>query len=56
MEFPFDVNYILPYEVTILNGDYRIINPGQTARILYVLNIISILIIFKYLYIVLRIN
>ncbi len=50
MEFPFDVNYVLPYEVTILNGDYRVINQGQTVRILYVLNIISILIIFKYFY------
>jgi hypothetical protein len=35
MEFSFDVNYVLPYEVTILNGDYRILNQGQTARILY---------------------
>lgn len=35
MEFPFDVNYVLPYEVTIFNGDYRILNQGQTARVLY---------------------
>ena len=36
MEFAFDVNYVLPYEVTIFNGDYRILNQGQTARVLYV--------------------
>jgi hypothetical protein len=34
MEFPFDINIILPHEITILNGDYRILNHGQTARIL----------------------
>ncbi|CAF3889372.1 unnamed protein product [Rotaria sordida] len=33
MEFPFDINYILPYEITILNGDYRVLNKGQTTRI-----------------------
>ncbi|CAF0772978.1 unnamed protein product [Adineta steineri] len=33
MEFPFDVNHILPFETTILNGDYRILNPEQPARI-----------------------
>jgi hypothetical protein len=48
MEFSFDVNYVLPYEVTIFNGDYRILNQGQTARILYVLNIISNFITFVY--------
>jgi hypothetical protein len=39
MEFPFDVNYVLPYEVTIFDGDYRILNHGQTTRGLYVLKI-----------------
>lgn len=38
MEFPFDINIVLPLETTILNGDYRILNHGHTARILYVLN------------------
>ncbi|CAF2938432.1 unnamed protein product [Rotaria sp. Silwood2] len=33
MEFPFDINYILPYEITIFNGDYRVLNKGQTTRI-----------------------
>ena len=36
MEFPFDINAVLPLEITILNGDYRILNHGHTARILYV--------------------
>lgn len=39
MEFPFDVNFVLPYEVTIINGDYRILNQGQSARVLYVLEV-----------------
>ncbi|CAF3419346.1 unnamed protein product [Rotaria sp. Silwood1] len=34
MEFPFDINAVLPHEITIINGDYRILNHGQTARIL----------------------
>lgn len=34
MEFTFDINIILPLEITILNGDYRILNHGHTARIL----------------------
>ncbi|CAF0830192.1 unnamed protein product [Rotaria sordida] len=34
MEFPFDINVVLPNEITIINGDYRILNHGQTARIL----------------------
>ncbi|CAF0884610.1 unnamed protein product [Didymodactylos carnosus] len=32
MEFPFDINAVLPYDVTILNGDYRILNHEQTIR------------------------
>ncbi|CAF3462746.1 unnamed protein product, partial [Rotaria sp. Silwood2] len=34
MEFPFDINAVLPHEITMINGDYRILNHGQTARIL----------------------
>ncbi|CAF5136796.1 unnamed protein product, partial [Rotaria magnacalcarata] len=33
MEFPFDINSILPYPITIFNGDYRILNKGQAIRI-----------------------
>ncbi|CAF0904921.1 unnamed protein product [Adineta ricciae] len=33
MEFPFDINAVLPQEITILNGDFRVLNHGQTARI-----------------------
>ncbi|CAF0967373.1 unnamed protein product [Rotaria sp. Silwood1] len=33
MEFSFDINYILPYGVTIFNGDYRVLNKGQATRI-----------------------
>lgn len=33
MEFPFDINYVLPYEVTIYNGDYRVLNQGHSTRI-----------------------
>ncbi len=44
MEFSFDVNYVLPYEVTIFNGDYRILNQGQSTRVLYVVKSIFILI------------
>ncbi len=36
MEFPFDVNNVLPFEITILNGDYQVLNPGQRTRISYV--------------------
>lgn len=43
MDFPFDINYILPYEITIFNGDYRLLNKGQISRILYVRIISSIL-------------
>jgi len=50
MEFPFDINYVLPYEVTIFNGDYRILNQGQTTRVLYVLKFISVLMMFIYFY------
>ncbi len=50
MEFPFDINYVLPYEVTIFNGDYRVLNQGQTTRVLYVLKFISILMMFIYFY------
>jgi hypothetical protein len=49
MEFPFDVNYILPYEVTIFNGDYRVLNQGQSTRVLYVVKIIFISLICLYL-------
>ncbi|CAF1515894.1 unnamed protein product, partial [Rotaria sordida] len=28
MEFPFDINVVLPNEITIINGDYRILNHG----------------------------
>ncbi len=38
MEFLFDINIILPLEVTIINGDYRILNNGYTKRISYVVN------------------
>ena len=38
MEFPFDINIVLPLEITILNGDYRILNHGYAAKILYVLS------------------
>ena len=38
MEFPFDINAVLPQEITILNGDFRVLNHGQTARISYVLD------------------
>ena len=41
MEFPFDVNIVLPHEITIINGDYRILNQGHTARILFVLPLSS---------------
>ncbi|UJR09046.1 hypothetical protein I4U23_013294 [Adineta vaga] len=34
MEFSFDINQVLPFEITILNGDYRVLNPGQSVRIL----------------------
>ncbi|UJR37170.1 hypothetical protein I4U23_029879 [Adineta vaga] len=34
MEFPFDINAVLTQEITILNGDFRILNHGQTARML----------------------
>jgi len=50
MEFPFDVNYVLPYEVTIFNGDYRVLNQGQTTRLLYVLKTISVVMMFIYFY------
>jgi len=50
MEFPFDVNYVLPYEVTIFNGDYRVLNQGQTTRLLYVLKTISAVMMFIYFY------
>lgn len=33
MEFSFDINYVLPYEVTIFNGDYRVLNQGHSTRI-----------------------
>ncbi len=36
MEFSFDVNNVLPFEITIFNGDYRVLNPGQRIRISYV--------------------
>ncbi|CAF3473739.1 unnamed protein product [Rotaria sp. Silwood1] len=42
MEFPFDINAVLPHEITIINGDYRILNHGQTARILFVLSLLVI--------------
>ncbi len=38
MEFPFDINIILPLEITILNGDYRILNHGYATKILYVVS------------------
>jgi hypothetical protein len=38
MEFAFDINIVLPLEITILNGDHRILNHGHTARISYVLS------------------
>jgi hypothetical protein len=50
MEFPFDVNYVLPYEVTIFNGDYRVLNQGQTTRLLYVLKTMSAVMMFIYFY------
>jgi hypothetical protein len=50
MEFPFDVNYVLPYEVTIFNGDYRVLNQGQTTRLLYVLKTIAAVMMFIYFY------
>ncbi|CAF1032657.1 unnamed protein product [Adineta ricciae] len=33
MEFPFDINQVLPFELTIINGDYRVLNPGESIRI-----------------------
>ena len=36
MEFSFDINPVLPHEITIINGDYRILNQGHTTRIGYV--------------------
>ena len=50
MEFPFDVNYVLPFDITIFNEDYRVLNPGQPTRISYVLIITSIFIRFIYFY------
>ncbi len=36
MKFLFDINVILPLEITIINGDYRVLNHGYTTRISYV--------------------
>jgi len=45
MEFKFDINTVLPLEITILNGDYRVLNHGHAARVSYVLADISLVIL-----------
>jgi hypothetical protein len=53
MEFPFDVNFILPYEVTIFNGDYRVLNQAQSTRVSYVVKrVFSILLMFLFEFVV----
>jgi hypothetical protein len=48
MEFKFDINTVLPLEITILNGDYRVLNHGHAARVSYVLADISLIILIMY--------
>jgi hypothetical protein len=48
MEFKFDINIVLPLEITIINGDYRVLNHGHAARISYVLLDISLIILVMY--------
>ncbi|CAF0807307.1 unnamed protein product [Adineta ricciae] len=43
MEFPFDINQVLPLELTIINGDYRVLNPGESIRILALEKLTSII-------------
>jgi len=56
MEFSFDINIVLPLEITILNGDYRILNHGHAARILYVLLDFSLIVLVMYCFLELLTN
>lgn len=48
MEFPFDINHVLPYEVTIFNGDYRVLNQGHSIRVQYGLKNIDVYLTFAF--------